>query len=162
VGLRDSAAEYCEMASSCCRASIAISPRVSSFSQQRDSKSVREWSRRCRLYCIHDHSRKIHLACSPSSSCPSSLAISWKHSIASVTRLTASRCSHKARKIENLGTLNLNSKCQFHTTCQWRGTLTPLAVVKTFFHNPSVNFTLTHSINTLSWFHADNGSSVIT
>lgn len=106
AGTRDSAAEYCEMASSCRWASIATSPKRSSFPQHRDFVS----ERRCHIGIGHicDHVQKIHLACSPSGPSANSLSISQKHSMASITRSIVSRQSHMAQYTMDLGTLNWN------------------------------------------------------
>ena len=121
AGSRDSAAEYWEMASSCCSALIAASPRPSSFNKQRRLKSSTQGSyKRLLPYSVQDRSPRIHSArsscafvCSASSS-----TIRRKHSLASVMRSIAASRSHMTRYIVNLGIMNSKEECQVHGGCQ--------------------------------------------
>ena len=91
AGLRDRATEYWEIATPCCSALIAVSPRPSSFPEQM-------------TFNIHphgmgDYSPRAHCTSSSGAfACSTISSTIWrKHSLASVMRSIVSRYSHMIR-----------------------------------------------------------------
>ena len=133
-------------------ASTAVSPRYSSFLNQRCLKSNRKCyvSDAAHTGChAARHSPRAHSGCLPCGfvSPPNSVIIWWKHSTASVTRSIVSRHSHTTWYIVTLGSVNYKPTASIpRRVREQKEILTLTAESRTSFHKSRVNFTFTHSL----------------
>ena len=146
VGLRDNAVEYRVMASSCRRASAAVSPRCTSFSAQRCLKSGGDQSRkRCisiaqaltygpfRLFAMRVCRFAVHLV--ETLDC-------FRYTVDRFEMVAESPINRESRGCE----LRTNGMSSQREVPEQKEILTVRAATKASVHEPPVNFNFAHCL----------------